>query len=130
MNALPQEIHTHTDLVLNSEERALAAVLQCRRLQGSGRNGIRGFSKFSSAVNAATLIYSTNLYNILQTYRPDSNWLKLAPLKYSLHQAAANNLVDAIQRLVELGQEINQPDEDDTTPLYHSAINGHITSIK
>jgi ankyrin repeat domain-containing protein 50 len=130
LNALPQEIHTHIDLVLNSEERTLASVLQYRRLQGSEQKGIRGFSKFSSAVSAATLIYSTNLYNILQTYRPDSNWLKLAPLKYSLHQAAANNSVDAMQRLVELGQEINQPDEDDTTPLYHSAINGHITSTK
>jgi ankyrin repeat protein len=130
LDPLPQEIYTQIDLVLNSEECTLAAILQCRRLRGSIYNYIQSFSQLPSAVNAATLIYSSDLYNILQTYRPDSNWLKLPPLKYNLHQAAANNAVDAMQRLVELGQEINELDEDDTTPLYHASINCHIASTK
>jgi ankyrin repeat protein len=131
LNALPPEIHTRLNLVLGSEERTLAAVLQCRRLRGSYHRVFLNFSKCSSAVNAATLIYSTDLYNILQCYRPDSNWLKLAaPLTYALHQAAANNSEDAIERLVELGHNINEPDEDGMAPLYHAAVNGHSTSTK
>jgi ankyrin repeat protein len=130
LNAFPQDIHTQLYLVLNSQERMLAAMLQCRRLRGLKANHFEAFSKFSSAVNAATVIYSTDLYAILQAYRPDSDWLKLAPMKNSLHQATTNNSVDAMQRLVELGQEINDPDEDGTTPLYHAAVNGHIASTK
>jgi ankyrin repeat protein len=99
-------------------------MLQCQRFQGDAGNYFRG-ADAALPGNSTMLLYSTSLYKILQLHEPHSTWLQLPPPKFSIHQATICNVVGMVFRLLEKGQDINEPDLQSKTPLIHAVGCGH-----
>ncbi|PLN83429.1 ankyrin repeat-containing domain protein [Aspergillus taichungensis] len=75
-----------------------------------------------SDANAGTVLYSTRLYDTLGQHPLCQD---LQPPKYMLHQAAAGGHALLCIRCIENGEDVNQPDGNGTSPIYHACLGGH-----
>ena len=112
------------DNLLQQSSAFLAAILQIRYLQDDFKfeTILRDFRSITSAVSASDIIYGTRLLEIrhLEGHLADHK-----PPRYALHQASSVGSLNTIEKLIELGCQVNAQDDSGANPIYYASARGH-----
>ena len=113
---LPTNILQLVESLLQLDKYVVAAILQIRKVQdASSLSKVYKDFDYYPNVSAKEIIYETYLYEIDHIRM---RWLGDTPIKYALHNAAASGFVNAVERLIEEGYDINEIHHK----KFHSAI--------
>ena len=126
---LPDEVLQPLLALIHNDGVFLAAVLQTRKIPNAqDLPGLhRYFGLTAYPVDVSTILYSTQLYDI-PLFNAQLVDGQVPP--YALHNAAANGSLPAVTRLLEAGCNIEEKDENGTTPLYIAALEGHLLIVE
>ena len=92
----------------------------------NSRNGLR---RFKSLLHLAVVNKNKDLFDLLMPYNPDPNIIdrfEMTPLFYAIE----NNDQEQIERLLDMGSDVEHRDEHNATPVYWSIYCADLPILK
>ena len=129
MQNLPKSVLQLLETQLHCKSSNLAALLQIRMIRNPDNVTALAadFQEISYAVDASTILYVTQLYNVAAL---KSQFLEHGIPKYALHLACSAGLFAAVTRLVEKGCNVNEQDHTHASPCYYACAAGHVLILE
>lgn len=119
---LPPDVKGILDMILSMDTETLQLILNIRLLFDENTGHSREQDRYTlTQGNAATLIYSSMLFDLPYINAENSKYRRLKLPKNILILAAAGGLLQAVQQLIESGYPADERAEEGITALYHAS---------
>ncbi|CAI7597048.1 unnamed protein product [Penicillium viridicatum] len=128
--SIPDNVMDLFVAVLNQDEDALKAILQVRMVTLRDDNLLEDcqadFQPSFQSLNARVLLLNTQLWTEPWVH---TRWNHLPLPLCSLHLIAARGSLDVVRHLLQMGCDINEPDDTGATALYYASHQGHLNLV-